>query len=59
MAAEEMMREWVSKFMDEIEKIENFFQSQLAGYSQEFEILRDTYIKKKHGHKKVTKEAQP
>jgi hypothetical protein len=59
MAAEEMMREWVSKFMDEIEKIENFFQSQLAGYSQEFEILRDTYIKKKHGHKKVTKEAPP
>jgi hypothetical protein len=59
MAAEEMMREWVSKFMDEIEKIESFFQSQLAGYSQEFEILRDTYIKKKHGHKKVTKEAPP
>ena len=57
MVAEELMREWVGLFMEEIEKIENFFQSKLAGYSQEFDMLRDTYVKKKHGHKKSNAKA--
>ena len=45
--------------MEEIEKIENFFQSKLASFTSEFELLRDTYIKKKHGHKKVHQILQP
>lgn len=50
--AEELMREWVALFLVEIDKIESFFSSKLAEYSQEFELLKDTFIKKKHGHKK-------
>jgi hypothetical protein len=50
--AEELMREWVGLFLVEIDKIESFFSSKLAEYSQEFELLKDTFIKKKHGHKK-------
>ena len=39
-------------FLVEIEKIENFFSSKLTEYCQEFELLKDTFVKKKHGHKK-------
>ena len=47
------MREWVALFLVELEKIENFFQSKLTEYCQEFELLKDTFIKKKYGHKKT------
>lgn len=48
------MRDWVALFLAELEKIENFFSSKLSEYCQEFELLKDTFIKKKYGHKKVT-----
>lgn len=50
--AERDMRSWVEQFLDEIEKIENFFNSKYQEYSQEFELLRDTFNKKKYGHRK-------
>jgi hypothetical protein len=50
--AEELMREWVALFLVEIEKIESFFSSKLAEYCQEFELLKDIFVKKKHGHTK-------
>ena len=51
---EDLMREWVALFLVEIEKIENFFSSKLTEYTQEFELLKDTFKKKKYGHKKLS-----
>lgn len=45
------MRAWVQEFISEIDKINTFFVTKFAEYSQEYEILRDTFIKKKYGHR--------
>ena len=37
--------------MQEIEKIESFYNSKFTEYCAEFEILRDTFIKKKLSHR--------
>ena len=50
-AAEQDMREWVDEFLHEIEKIESFYNSKFTEYCTEFEILRDTFIKKKLSHR--------
>lgn len=50
-AAEQDMREWVDEFLQEIEKIESFYNSKFTEYCTEFEILRDTFIKKKLSHR--------
>jgi hypothetical protein len=50
-AAEQDMREWVDEFLHEIEKIESFYNSKFTEYCTEFEMLRDTFIKKKLSHR--------
>ena len=50
-AAEQDMREWVDEFLHEIEKIVSFYNSKFTEYCTEFEILRDTFIKKKLSHR--------
>ena len=50
-AAEADMRAWIDVFIQEIDKIDAFYNSKYAEYCTEFEILRDTFIKKKYGHK--------
>ena len=54
-AAEQDMREWIDEFMQEIEKIESFYNSKFSEYCAEFEILRDTFIKKKLSHRNRNK----
>jgi hypothetical protein len=54
-AAEREMREWVDDFLQEIEKIESFYNSKFSEYCTEFEILRDTFIKKKLSHRNRNK----
>ncbi len=49
------MREWIGIFIQEIDKIETFFNSKYSEYCTEFEILRDTFIKKKGGSKNRNK----
>ncbi len=49
------MREWVDDFLQEIEKIESFYNSKFSEYCTEFEILRDTFIKKKLSHRNRNK----
>jgi hypothetical protein len=46
------MKEWIELFLNEIEKIDNFFNSKKAEYDRELEILKDTLVKKKHGNGK-------
>ncbi len=57
--AEELMREWVALFLVELEKIENFFSTKLSEYCQEFELLKDTFVKKKYGNKKSSNKSPP
>ena len=50
-AAEAEMRHWINIFIEEIEKIDNFFNSKFTEYCTESEILIDTFIRKKHGNR--------
>lgn len=54
--AERDMRDWIDAFLQEIDKIENFFCSKLEEYSIEFEHYKEILIKKKYGHLKAYKE---
>jgi hypothetical protein len=61
-AAERDMREWIDVFIQEIDKIENFYNSKFAEYCTEFDIIRDTFTKKKNGIKnrdKLPPKGQP
>ena len=46
------MREWVDEFLAEIQGIEIFFNTKFEEYSQELEILKDTFYRKKNGNQK-------
>ncbi len=46
-AAEEEMRAWVYEYMEEIQKIEIFFNTKFLEYSQELDILKHALMKKK------------
>lgn len=43
------MRDWVDQFLEEIDKIETFFNTKFLEYTEEFEMLQKMYIKKKYG----------
>jgi hypothetical protein len=50
--AEGEMREWVEEYLEEIQKIEIFFNTKFLEYSHEFDMLKHSFIKKKYGHHK-------
>jgi len=39
--AEKQMREWVSMFLEEIDRIESFFIAKMNEYRDQFEVLKD------------------
>jgi len=39
--AENQMREWVSMFLEEIDRIESFFIVKMNEYRDQFEVLKD------------------
>jgi hypothetical protein len=43
------MRDWVDEFLNEINKIEDFYTAKLQEYNHEFEILKEAFHRKKHG----------
>lgn len=45
------MREWLEQFLTEIEEIQLFYETQYEEYAQEFDILKETYIKRKQAPK--------
>lgn len=47
--AEKDMRDWVDQFLEEIDKIEIFFNTKFLEFSQEFDMLQEMYIRKKYG----------
>jgi hypothetical protein len=51
-AAEEEMRAWVDEYLEEIQKIEIFFNTKFLEYSHEFDMLKHAFLKKKYGHTK-------
>lgn len=44
------MRNWLEMFLEDVNNIEIFFLSKYEEYSQEFEILKEMYIRKKQAH---------
>lgn len=49
-AAEEEMRSWIYEYLEEIQKIEIFFNTKFLEYTHEFEMLKHAFLKKKYGH---------
>ena len=50
------MRFWVEEFMEEIQKVEIFYSSKYLEFQEEFEMLKETYMRKKYGKmKKIVK----
>lgn len=47
------MRAWVDEFMEEIQKVEIFYNTKYIEYCHEFDILKEGYLRKKYG--KMTK----
>jgi hypothetical protein len=47
------MRAWVEEFMEEIQKVEIFYNSKYLEYCHEFEMLKEAFLRKKYG--KMTK----
>ena len=47
--SEELMREWIELFLEEIDKIDTFFKKKLDEYGSEYKLLKDTFNKKKNG----------
>ena len=45
------MREWIDEYLEEIQKIEIFFNTKFLEYSHEFDMLKHAFMKKKYGHK--------
>lgn len=41
------MRQWIESFLDAVDNIEIFFMTKFEEYSQEFELLKEMYIRKK------------
>lgn len=54
--AEKEMREWVEEYLEEIQKIEIFFNTKFLEYSHEFDMLKHAFLKKKYGHMKPSKQ---
>jgi hypothetical protein len=40
------MREWVKTFLEEIDRLEDFYVKKSNEYSQEYEALKEKYIRK-------------
>lgn len=49
------MRAWVDEYLDEIQKIEIFFNTKFLEYAHEFDMLKYAFLKKKYGHTKQYK----
>ena len=47
------MCEWVEEFMEEIQKIEIFYNTKYLEYCNEFDVLKEAFLRKKYG--KMTK----
>lgn len=47
------MRAWVEEFMEEIQKIEIFYNTKYLEYCNEFEMLKEAFLRKRYG--KMTK----
>ncbi len=50
------MREWIEQFLEEVGDIELFFNTKYEELAQEFEILKEMYIRKKETKKDEKKE---
>lgn len=48
-AAEFEMREWVAQYLEEMQKIEIFFNTKFLEYSHELEMLKHSFSKKRYG----------
>jgi len=40
------MRKWVDEFMEEMQKVEIFYNTKFLEYTQEFEILKEAFFEK-------------
>lgn len=47
------MREWIDEYLEEIQKIEIFYNTKFLEFSHEFDMLKDALHRKKYGNKKV------
>jgi len=47
------MRDWVDTFMEEIQKIEIFYNTKYLEFCNEFDMLKEAFLRKKYG--KMTK----
>ena len=45
--SEHLMREWIEQFIDAIDNIEIFYLTKFEEYSQEFDLLKEMYMRKK------------
>lgn len=49
------MRAWVDEYLEEIQKLEIFFNTKFLEYSHEFDMLKHAFMKKKYGGHKQYK----
>ena len=50
--AEKEVREWIEQLIDDIEKIDSFFNSKFLELKNSLEMVRDTFMKKNRDHSK-------
>ena len=43
------MREWIEQFIEGVEKVELFYYTKLEEYIQEFDHLKEMFMRKKAG----------
>ena len=52
------MRKWVDEFMEEMQKVEIFYNTKFLEYTQEFEILKEAFFEKQKKYKKKNKKGE-